>query len=352
MQFTTLVPAYKPKYLLELLTALRQQTVKPARVIFSDDSPDQAFVAALGGEPLRSAIADLNVSVVPGPRNGAYNNFRQLLQLYGGQTALFHLLLDDDIPYPGFYERHLQAHATGQVKCVVSRRWTALESGQPLRDLPVPAAIAEHPQRLLALDAELLFNHTAGASANWLGEFSNATFSADMAPALDQPELAGLCYTGLEDLGAFLKASLQAPLGFLNEHLGYFRTSANQHSANPMGRPLKLAHLAYVALTLAGRRLGKLPPARAAANLAGLCPIILQRYGQQADMAELCALMPGLAAGSGDAEQRFLLLWPAYASTAEREPLPAAPALLPVMPTLLPAAPALLPVVTPALMAA
>lgn len=321
MQFTTLVPAYKPKYLLELLAALRHQTVKPARVIFSDDSPDQAFVAALGREPLRGAIADLNVSVVAGPRNGAYNNFRQLLQLYGGQTALFHLLLDDDIPYPGFYERHLQAHATGQVKCVVSRRWTALESGQPLRDLPVPAAIAQHPQRLLALEADLLFAHTAGASANWLGEFSNATFSADMAPLLDQPELAGHCYTGLEDLGAFLKASLQAPLGYLNEHLGYFRTSAHQHSANPMGRPLKLAHLAYVALTLAGRRLGKLPAARAAANLAGLCPVILQRYGQQADMAGLCALMPGLAASSAEAEQRFLVLWPAYASTAEREPV-------------------------------
>jgi len=30
MQFTTLVPAYKPKYLLELLTVLRQQTVKAA----------------------------------------------------------------------------------------------------------------------------------------------------------------------------------------------------------------------------------------------------------------------------------------------------------------------------------
>ncbi|MET0518433.1 MAG: glycosyltransferase family A protein, partial [Burkholderiaceae bacterium] len=189
MQFTTLVPAYKPKYLVELLTALRHQTVKPARVIISDDSPDQAFIAALNSEPIRSTVADLNIEVVPGPRSGAYNNFRHLLQLYGGQTELFHLLLDDDIPYPSFYERHLQAHSQATVQCVVSRRWTALESGLPMRDLPVPEALSTHPQRLLALDAPMLFAHTAGLSRNWLGEFSNATFRAGMAPALDDPSL-------------------------------------------------------------------------------------------------------------------------------------------------------------------
>lgn len=324
LQFTTLVPAYKPKYLIELLTALRHQTVKPARVIVSDDSPDQAFVALLGSDPIRTAIADLNVVAVPGPRNGAYNNFRALMQAYGGRTALFHLLLDDDIPYPTFYERHLAAHATGQVRCVVSRRWTALESGQPLRDLPLPAAIAGHAQRLLSLSADVLWGHTAGMSSNWLGEFSNATFAASTATELDDPSLGGIRYTGLEDLGAFLKTSLHAPLGFINEHLGFFRTSAEQHSANPMGRPMKLAHLAYIALALAGRRLGQLTPQRAAVCLAGLCPVISLRYGQQADMRELCALMPALAQADADAEAQFVTLWHRYSHSAEREPASAA----------------------------
>lgn len=323
MQFTTLVPAYKPKYLVELLAALRHQSVKPARIIISDDSPDQAFVAALAaGTPLRNAVPDLNIEVVPGPRTGAYDNFRALLQRFGGQTELFHLLLDDDIPYPAFYERHLAAHLQGRPQCVVSRRWTALESGQPTRDLPVPPAVAHHPQRMLALDAKLLFAHTAGVSGNWLGEFSNASFHADMAPLLDDPSLDGICYTGLEDLGAFLKASIRSPLGYLNEHLGYFRTSTAQHSADPMGRPMKLAHLAYVALTLSGRRLGLLDTAAAQANLARLCPVIAERYGAQPDMQQLCGLMPGLAAGGEGAEADFLALWQVYSGAAARKPLP------------------------------
>jgi hypothetical protein len=324
MQFTTLVPAYKPKYLVELLAALRHQSVKPAHIIISDDSPDQAFVAALAaGTPLRQAVPDLNLEVVPGPRTGAYDNFRALLQRYGGRTELFHLLLDDDIPYPSFYERHLAAHTQGRPQCAVSRRWTALESGQPTRDLPVPAAVATHPQRMLALDAKLLFAHTAGVSGNWLGEFSNATFHADMAPLLDDPSLDGICFTGLEDLGAFLKASIRSPLGYINEHLGYFRTSAAQHSADPMGRPMKLAHLAYIALTMSGRRLGVLEPAAAQANLARLCPLIVERYGTQADLQALCGVMPGLAAGSSGAEADFLALWHVYSGAAARKPLSA-----------------------------
>lgn len=322
MQFTTLVPAYKPKYLVELLSALRHQSVKPARIIISDDSPDQAFVAALAdGMPLRRAVSDLPIEVLAGPRTGAYDNFRALLHRYGGRTELFHLLLDDDIPYPGFYERHLAAHTQGRPPCVVSRRWTALESGQPVRDLPVPAAVAQHPQRMLAIDARVLFAHTAGASGNWLGEFSNATFHADMAPLLDEPSLEGICFTGLEDLGAFLKASLRAPLGYINEHLGFFRTSADQHSANPMGRPLKLAHLAYIALTLAGRRLGVLSGEAAQLNLARLCPVIAERYGAEVDLAELCALMPALAAGGDAPEAEFLALWQVYSGAAARRPL-------------------------------
>ncbi|MBC7597989.1 MAG: glycosyltransferase family 2 protein [Polaromonas sp.] len=323
MQFTTLIPAYKPKYLVELLTALRHQTVKPARIIISDDSPDQAFVALLNAEPLKSAVADLNIVVVPGPRKGGYNNFRYLLQLYGGQTELFHLLLDDDIPYPSFYERHLHAHGQGALGCVVSRRWTALESGLPIRDLPVPLPIARHTERMLMLGSKLLFAQTACVSSNWLGEFSNVTFSAAMAQQLDDPSLAGISFDGLEDLGGFLKVSLLAPLGYINEHLGYFRTSAEQHSAKPMGRPMKLAHLAYLALTLAGRNMGLLSVSQAELNFATLCPIIVNRYGHENDMAELCNILPGLGTAQAGAEEKFLALWHVYSGAASRLPLSA-----------------------------
>lgn len=311
MQITTLIPAYKPKYLVELLIALRNQTVKPARIIISDDSPDQAFRSMILSEPISSAVADLNIDVVQGPCSGPSRNFHSLLQAFReqGGTELFHMQLDDDIPYPTFYERHLQAHDGRDIRCAVSRRWTASETGQPLRDLPLPRAIQQSAHRLISLDSKLLFEHTVGLSSNWLGEYSNATFRAEMAVELDDLSLAGISFAGLEDLGAFLKASLGRPVAFINEPLGYFRLSANQRSADSMGHPLKMAHLAYVALAIAGRELNQISAEHCATVLGSLCPIVESRYGQQEDMSAICALMPALARGEEGAEAAFLAQW-------------------------------------------
>jgi hypothetical protein len=314
MQFTTLIPAYKPKYLVELLTALRHQTVKPTKIIFSDDSPNQAFIANLSAEPLKSLVADLHVEVVPGPKSGGYNNFRHLLGLYRGGgvacTELFHLLLDDDIIFPTFYERHLEAHKSAKLQCVISRRWTAMESGQPIRDdLPVPSIVSSSTHRMLALEAAMLFAHTVGVGKNWLGEFSNTTFRAEMAAELDSPQIADISFAGLEDLGGFLKASLHGPVGFIQDHLGFFRQSAEQNSANPMGRPLKLAFLAYISLAIAARNLGVLSKAQSADAVRTTSYFILHHYSHQQDMAEICTLLPLLAAGDSSAESEFLSTW-------------------------------------------
>ena len=321
MQFTTLIPAYKPKYLIELLTSLRHQTIKPAKIIFSDDSPDQAFMATLNADPLRGLVADLNVEVMPGPCAGGYNNFRYLLQRYredpAGQTELFHLLLDDDLIYPRFYEQHLLAHQNAVLPCVVSRRWAVLESGQPIRDdLPVPSAISGHPHRFLSLDTNMLFAQTVGACKNWLGEFSNTTFRCEMAQELDDTTMAGISFAGLEDLGGFLKASLHGPVGYINDFLGGFRLSAAQNSADPMGRPMKLAFLAYISLAIAGRNLGHLSPGQALNSMQQTALFVLRHYIQELDMAAICSLMPRLASGDGCAEAEFLELWRVYSGSS------------------------------------
>jgi hypothetical protein len=313
MKVTTLIPAYKPQYLFDLLQSLRNQSVKPARIIFSDDSPDQSFVAQLNVEPYKSAVADLNIQVFPGKRNGAYNNFIHLIDLWGGDTELFHILLDDDVIYPLFYERHLAAHAMGPISCSVSRRWRATEAGFPnASDLPVPPEVENHPSKLLTITSSGLFSTTVGRSSNWLGEFSNVVFASDMAVTIRSPELVGISYVGLEDLGAFLKASLHKPVAYINDFLGFFRISPQQHSANPMGRPMKLAHLAYVALAIAGRRSGQMSKEQSDMCIAVLCPLIISRYGVQADMADLCAALTRLELAGLGAEEEFLDSWRAY----------------------------------------
>lgn len=309
---TVLVPAYKPKYLGELLQALQSQTLPPARVLFSDDSPDQAFVQALGGSGLRAAYPALHIEVIPGPRQGAWANFQQLLQRYRGSTEFFHLQLDDDIPYPHFYERHAQAHRLVRSSCAVSRRWTALESGQPFASLPVPAAVAGQMQRMFTLSADLLFTQTVPALNNWLGELSNASFRAEMWEVLLQARIAGVNYTGLEDIGTFLAASLQAPLIFVNEHLGYFRTSAAQNTAQPSGRIFKLGLLAWIALALAAQRLGYLNAVQCQLVAQHMAAGVLQRYPGDDDICQVARR--ALALGeSPAAEAAYLAAWQTYA---------------------------------------
>jgi glycosyltransferase involved in cell wall biosynthesis len=181
---------------------------------------------------------------------------------------------------------------------------------------------------MLAIETDVLFAHTAGSSSNWLGEFSNTTFRRAMALELVDTSMAGISFAGLEDLGAFLKAGLYGPIGFINDHLGYFRLSAEQNSANPMGRPLKLAFLAYIALAIAARNLGRLTAAQCAVALQRTCPFVLHHYGQQEDMAPLCALMLRLAQGEAAAEAEFLTQWALYIGATRQAPAaPVQPAL-------------------------
>jgi hypothetical protein len=313
MKITTIVPAFKHQYLPELLGSLLHQTVRPHKVLLSDDSPDGAFTRLLACEPLAGLASALNVTVVPGPRTGAFANWHHALHSYGGDTELFHLLCDDDIVYPSFYERHLHAHAQGRFGVTVSRRWTALEGGQPVRDLPVPAAVAEHPSHLLALSPGVLFQHTCGRGANWLGEVSNAVFRAERARHIMRPEVDGVGYLGLEDIGAFLCTSLDEPVGYINDHLGYFRTSAHQASQQHFGRPLKLAHGAYIGLSIIGHRAGHLSTAQLRYAVLAVGSSVLQHYAEQDDLQPLVAALRGWMGGTADGEDSFLQAWHAYA---------------------------------------
>lgn len=313
MQITTLIPAYKPRYLTELVTSLVNQTVKPAKVVISDDSPDSAFILALNSEPLKSMCAGLKIDFLLGPRNGGYNNFRHLFRYYSGlpdRTQLFHVLLDDDIIYPTFYAQHLAAHQTAVVQCVVSRRWTALESGQPIKDdLLVPDMVADHVHRMISVSVDAIFSSAILVGRNWLGEFSNATFRSAMALELLETTLGGINYAGLEDLLAFVKAGLYGPLGYINSHLGSFRLNDTQNSAQAMGRPLKLAFVAYVAMVIAGRNLGRLAIDECEQAIQRIGAFVLYYYDKQEDMHGVCGALQKLVNSDWSAEEEFLLEW-------------------------------------------
>lgn len=305
----TLIPAYKTKYIAELLIGLALQTRRSDRVIVSDDSPGGEFGQLLASPALAGLRGDLPIEIHPGPRNGAYENFKHLIQLWGDSTDFVHLLLDDDLIYPEFYEQHLDAHRRGRFSCSISARWTASETGQPLRGMPVPAAVKADPSRLLALDAGVMFTTTVPECKNWFGEFSNCVLTRETAPLLLKPEFEGVSYAGLWDLGAFLAASLSGPVLYIQERLGAFRTGGEGHSAQLMGKHMKAAHLGYVALALGGKRLGQLSAEQARQCCAGIAPALAQRYGGQEDMQVFAQLLFRMAAGEDAAEAEFLANW-------------------------------------------
>jgi hypothetical protein len=309
MQVTTLIPAYKTKYIVELLTGLMTQTLKPQRVIVSDDSPDGVFSAMLASPQLELARRKLQIEVHTGPRAGAYENFKNLMRLWGGSTELVHLLLDDDLIYPDFYMRHLMAHASCKSPCSISARWCTNERGQPVEGMPIPKPVWLSNDRIVLLESSLLFSSTLPDCTNWLGEFSNCVMRKEAADLLFDPQFAGVSYEGLWDLGAFLAASLIGPVAYIQDRLGAFRAGGEGHSAQMMGKHMKAAHLAYAALSLGAVRLGQLSPESARQGFSGLHNALIERYSQEADVAPFIPVLAGLVTGEPQAEAAFLGLW-------------------------------------------
>ncbi|MFG6413875.1 glycosyltransferase family A protein [Roseateles sp. DC23W] len=309
MHVTTLIPAYKTKYLVELLTGLVTQTLLPQRVVVSDDSPGGEFGALLRSPAMALAMRKLPIEIHQGPRAGAYENFKHLIQLWGNSTEFCHLMLDDDVLYPDFYMRHMMAHATGRHPCSISARWNSNERGQPVEGMPIPKAVWFSNDRTLLLDATVLFSTTLPECQNWLGEFSNCVMRKEVADLLAKPEFGGVSYAGLWDLGAFLAASLINPVAYIQDRLGAFRAGGEGHSAQILGKHMKAAHLGYGALALGATRIGRLGAEQARQAYAGLHQALCNRYQQEDDVSPFIDVMRRLSLGDATAEAEFLDLW-------------------------------------------
>lgn len=123
-----------------------------------------------------------------------------------------HFLLDDDVIYPEFYDRHLQAHASGDFSWTVSRRWWASEDGTRLKGQGTPAAVQQHTNRMLSFDDQLLIATAVAHCNNRLGEFSNAVMRADVADILLDPRIGGVAFAGLWHIGGFVAGAMRRPL--------------------------------------------------------------------------------------------------------------------------------------------
>lgn len=312
MKIATLIPAYKTTYIAELFASIQNQTRRPDLIIVSDDSPGGAFRQVLESATIRPLLAGLNIFIAEGPRTGAYENLKHLMGLWNNSTDLVHIMLDDDIAYPEFYERHLETHRSGHFSCTISRRWQANDAGFPMAGQLPPTAVALSPYRILSLDSDVVFTTTVAECKNWFGEFSNTVLRSDTCPILFKPEMGGVSYAGLWDLGAYLSASLIAPIGYIQDYLGFFRVNEQSHSASKFGPMMKAAILGYAALALGGQRIGKLSEEQARGCYATLGQVLPLHYSTEEDMQVFCGLLPKMAAGDASAVSAFEDAWSSF----------------------------------------
>jgi hypothetical protein len=275
---TTLIPAYKSAHLGELFLGLKTQTMRDFRVILSDDSPGGEITDRIRRGVYDPLIDTLDLLVVQGPRRGAFPNIRHLLRQLSGQDTLVHLLMDDDVIYPDFYRMHAMTHASAALGATVSQRWLAGAEGRPIAQLPLPEAIEQQSQRIVAVDGRALVDTTIAFCRNWLGEFSNAVLARPAVERLQRATLGGLSYYGLADIGVMIDVSAERPIGFIHDHLGLFRSHPAQSTAARTSHGLQCGFLAWAALALGARRAGRLADAAVRLTLQRVVTLTRETY--------------------------------------------------------------------------
>lgn len=276
---TTLIPAYKPEFLGELLLGLLHQSCRDFKVILSDDSPGEHITGLLRRGYYGSAVAALDIECVPGPKHPRLNQ-RALIERWNGRSPFVHMHLDDDVIYPDFYRTHLAAHAAGPFSASVSRRWTSHVDARPVHGFEWPDFVASSPLRQVPVDAQTLFQSMLPGCANWMGEFSNMLISATGAAAWPWPRSGEDNYFGWPDVGFLLEAVQRAPIAVVNEHLSVFRQHSEQTTRKMHNHGGRVSSLAWATYALLGWRQGRISARQAVQAISINVRQCLQRYGE------------------------------------------------------------------------
>lgn len=253
----TLIPGYKVAFIKATLDSIAKQSVIPSLVIISDDTPGQKLTQYVNSFKEQYVFG---IYLLEGPKIGPVQNIKSLLNnSYVKNFDYIHLLFDDDVIYPNFYFEHLNTFKIlPDILCSISRRYEIDEAGIPFRYPIYPPDIMNSSFKVLTLNDKFLFESVVLGVDNYLGEFSNSLFRRDVASYFDDEFLSNYSYKGLEDVGFFLKVSMNRPLGFINQFLSGFRHSSISNTSNKLSKIRIKSYLAWISLLLASFRMGYL----------------------------------------------------------------------------------------------
>ncbi len=330
---TTLIPAYKPEHLGDTLDSLRRQSLRDFRVIVSDDSPGGAITELIRDGRWRAATNELDLLVVRGPGNARHNH-QQLVDLWDGSSPLVHLLMDDDVVFPGFYEAHAQALSRGRFALSASPRWLSRDNAAPAWGTALPDCVTGSALHEVALTAGAVFDSVVVPCQNWIGELSNMVWTDEGLAHYPRPPVHGLSYYGLLDIGAVLTAVESLPMVVVRDHLGVFRQHGAQttHTVGQHGH--RVALLCWAATALHAWSSGRIDDAGALRAIGITVQRCLQLYPEgDPVMDDFYRLVQGAGGGGLHGLLRAFTPWwlallhahPATAPFArDREPASAA----------------------------
>jgi len=307
----TLIPAYKTQYIAELLLSLTTQTYKNFKVIISDDSPNAEVTALISQPQFAPLLKKLNLEVIAGPKQGSFANVVNLLNRWNQSTPYVHILFDDDLIYPTFYQQHLMAHTKANVGTSVSYRWVGNEHAVPVSSPALPAFLDENDASVLLVDADQLFQSVVPDCTNWLGEFSNTVYSADVILKIKAQSLNGIPYHGLGDIGLLLQASLSSKTAIIKQHLGVFRMNPHQNTGNFSSISFRCAYVAWIALALSSYELGKIDVTQAKRAIDKIGSAIHHHFQGVDEMLDFVRLQQRYAVGTDNYKSSFCKLWDA-----------------------------------------
>lgn len=307
-----LIPAYRTQYLPELFLGFANQTFKDFIIILSDDSPNLEVTSHLSSERMSQVLSGLRLQVVPGPRRGTNANINNLLDRWGNSTPLVHVIMDDDVIFPSFYEQHSFAHSILRCECSISGRWYSNSFGQPTGMLPVPMSVRQANIKYISIEQAFLFQSTVTSCNNWLGELSNCVMRREAVLRLRDMSMDNVPYSGLGDIGLFLDSAEKFPIAYIPELLGFFRIHGNQYTGTAASPVYFASHVAWVSLAIAGYRKNHLTLEDIKTCIDTIAPRIKQRFSGIEEFSDIVEFFSERPIVNDSEIEIFLAMWSVF----------------------------------------
>jgi hypothetical protein len=257
MEITTLIPAYRSDYLIDVFRGLAGQTHKNFRVVISDDSHGQKISGMIKDGVYEEYTKSLHITLMSGPRDEAKNH-NKLVKYWAGSSALAHVHHDDDYIFPNFYEKHVEAHAKNDILLSASGRWFAKADGIPCQAPATAQFLADAPLQFKTLNSSDVIKTLLLNTRNWVGEVTNMVVSSKawkydpFIPDLSDP------YCGLTDVSLIIKCAAAGKIAYTPEKHGVYRIHDQQGTMAVEGKQWIIPRLCWVSYCLQAWKEGHL----------------------------------------------------------------------------------------------